>query len=302
MKELVIISGKGGTGKTSLTAALCHLAKDVVCADCDVDAADLHLLLQPQIQQAQDFYSGNEAQVRPQDCRHCDLCAQYCVFVAVVRPSTDQPNYRIDPLACEGCGVCVHFCPAQAIDFPERLCGQWFQSNTAYGPLIHARLGIGAENSGKLVSLVRRQARALATERGSAYLLIDGPPGIGCPVIASISGADAVLIITEPTLSGRHDFLRVAELCHHFRLPALLCINKWDINPQQSQLLQQEAERLNVPLLGRLPYDPQLTQAQLQGRPVTCLEPSAASAAIGKLWRNLRLKLDTPNPQTGVPA
>mgnify|MGYP000913845640 CR=1 FL=1 len=187
MKELVVISGKGGTGKTSLAASLVVLAGQAVVADCDVDAADLHLILSPQVKGKTDFYSGREAIIRPDDCDGCGICRERCRFEAV--SLKDDGKYRIDPLACEGCGVCVHFCPVGAIDFPERLCGEWMVSDTRCGPMVHARLGAAAENSGKLVSTVRRQARAIAQQKDQSLLIVDGPPGIGCPVIASITGA-----------------------------------------------------------------------------------------------------------------
>lgn len=225
MQELVVISGKGGTGKTSFLASFAVLAADAVIADCDVDAANLHLVLSPQIKKRVEFRSGHEAVIRTKDCQECGKCMELCRFNAVPKNGT-KPAYRIDPLACEGCGVCVRFCPAQAIDFPERSCGEWFVSETRCGPLVHAKLGVASENSGKLVSTVRQQAKQLAEETGKNLVLADGPPGIGCPVIASITGATAVLIVTEPTLSGEHDLLRVFSLARHFDLPTYVCVNK----------------------------------------------------------------------------
>jgi MinD superfamily P-loop ATPase len=187
MKELVIISGKGGTGKTSVTASFAVLADRPVIADCDVDAADLHLVLSPRINEHHEFRSGHEAVIRQNDCNGCGLCLEHCRFDAVkmVRDSAGEPKYNIDPVSCEGWGVCVRFCPEQAIDFPERLCGEWMISETRCGPMIHARLGVAAENSGKLVSTVRREARRIAEEEDRSLVIVDGPPGIGCPVIAS---------------------------------------------------------------------------------------------------------------------
>jgi len=204
MKELVIISGKGGTGKTSVTASLAALAKRSVICDCDVDAADLHLLLNPVVRERHEFESGYEAIIRQEDCTACGVCAELCRFGAV---KTTQKNngtlvYDIDSIACDGCGVCVRFCPVEAIDFPQRHCGQWFISDTRYGPMVHARLGIAAENSGKLVSTVRREARSIAEKENYKLIIVDGPPGIGCPVIASVTGASQVLVVTEPTVSG----------------------------------------------------------------------------------------------------
>lgn len=195
MEELVVISGKGGTGKTSVTASLAVLAEDPVIADCDVDAADLHLVLEPHIRESHDFRSGYEAVIRPDDCSGCGICQDLCRFEAVRRHGE---VFIVDPIACEGCGVCVHFCPDEAIDFPESLSGQWFISDTRVGPMVHAKLGVAAENSGKLVSLVRTEAKRVAHEENRKMVIVDGPPGIGCPVIAVITGASQVLVVTEP--------------------------------------------------------------------------------------------------------
>jgi len=229
--ELVVISGKGGTGKTSVTASLAVLAGRSVLADCDVDAADLHLLLAPRIEQRRDFYSGHQAVIRQTDCIGCGACLAYCRFEAVQRqPAPDHTTlFTIDPALCEGCGVCVHFCPVNAIDFNERWCGEWMISTTRCGPMVHARLGTAAENSGKLVSLVRQEARRLAEAEGITRILVDGPPGIGCPVISSITGADTVLVVTEPTVSGIHDLERVVALAvDQFHIATAVCVNKYD--------------------------------------------------------------------------
>ena len=234
MKELVVISGKGGTGKTSITASFAVLADRPVIADCDVDASDLHLVLSPQIKECHEFRSGHEAVIRQDDCIGCGECLSHCRFKAV--QVSGKPGQRaqffIDPVSCEGCGVCVRFCPEHAIDFPERLCGEWMISETRCGPMVHARLGTAAENSGKLVSTVRREAKRIAKENNSPLIITDGPPGIGCPVIASVTGASLVLAVTEPTVSGEHDLKRVLSLARHFSIPALVCVNKWDINPE----------------------------------------------------------------------
>ena len=219
MREMIVISGKGGTGKTSLMAAFASLAENKVLCDADVDAADLHLIMEPEIIKRSNFKSGHSAVVHAAKCTECGLCRYLCRWQAI------SPNFEVDPISCEGCGVCVYFCPEQAIDFPENTCGEWFISNTRLGPMVHARLGIAEENSGKLVTLVRREARKLAEEKGLDLILTDGPPGVGCPVIASIGGADAILIVTEPTVSGRHDMQRVAQLAAHFKVPAMICIN-----------------------------------------------------------------------------
>ncbi len=284
MKELVVISGKGGTGKTSVTASLAVLAGNVVVADCDVDAADLHLVLAPEILEQHDFISGHEAVIRSQDCMGCGTCLVRCRYDAI---ACEGGGWSVDPHACEGCGVCVRACPVQAIDFPERHCGRWFVSTCRTGPLVHARLGMGAENSGKLVSLVRQQARALAKKNDHPWILVDGPPGIGCPVIASVTGAAAVVIVTEPTLSGEHDLQRVLELTHHFQIPALVCVNKWDINEVRTKEIEQQAAKVGTIILPRIPYDPAVTEAQIQGRPVIDDGECPLSQTFKEIWKQL---------------
>jgi len=284
MKELLIISGKGGTGKTSITASFAALAKNAVFADCDVDAADLHLILNPEIRERHDFYSGHEAVIREADCAGCGLCNDLCRFDAV-KKSGDK--FQIEPSSCEGCGVCVEFCPVKAIDFPNRLCGEWFLSKTRCGTMVHARLGIGAENSGKLVSTVRSQARQFATAVQADWILVDGPPGTGCPVIASITGADAVLAVTEPTVSGQHDLQRVIELTRHFQIPAFICVNKWDINPAMTATIEAAATLSGATVLTRIPYDRSITEAQLRGQSVVEYSEGIASQFIQTLWEKL---------------
>jgi MinD superfamily P-loop ATPase len=288
VRELVVISGKGGTGKTSLLASFAVLARKAVLADCDVDAADLHLVLAPKVRRREEFRSGNEAVIRPELCRRCGRCAELCRFGAVLREAGEpQGNggapYRVDPTACEGCGVCVSRCPHGAIEFPERICGEWFVSDTRCGPLVHARLRPAAENSGKLVAAVRQEARRLAEEGGFGQVLVDGPPGIGCPVISSVTGASAVLAVSEPTVSGEHDLSRVLELCRHFGIPAAVCVNKWDLNPQMTARVEARAGEGGALVLGRIPYDRTVTAAQLQARAVVELGGPAA-AAIRGIW------------------
>ncbi|MGD9874202.1 MAG: ATP-binding protein [Kiritimatiellia bacterium] len=272
VKELVIISGKGGTGKTSVTASFASLAKNAVLADGDVDAADLHLLLQPQIKQREEFRGGHEAVIRAEDCVGCGLCEAHCRFDAIRR---DSEVYAIDPSGCEGCGVCVGICPAKAIDFPVRPGGEWYISETRCGPMVHARLTPGGENSGKLVSLVREEARKIAEERKLGLVLMDGPPGIGCPVIASITGASMVLVVTEPTLSGEHDLERVLRLTNHFRISSMVCVNKWDINPAQTEKIETMAVRLGAEVAGRICYDSGVTEAQVEGKCIVETETPA---------------------------
>ncbi|MCU0577817.1 MAG: ATP-binding protein, partial [Desulfobacterota bacterium] len=254
MRELVVISGKGGTGKTSLAASLASLAGNPVIADCDVDAADLHLLLRPQEIERHEFISGREAVIRATDCTGCGICQGLCRFGAISlrQDGEDAGTYHVDPVSCEGCGVCVHFCPEKAIDFPERSCGHWMISQTRCGPMVHARLGIAAENSGKLVSMVRKEARRIAEEQGRSMIIVDGPPGIGCPVIASLGGASMVLIVTEPTVSGEHDLERVLALAKHFEVPVMVCVNKWDLNPSMTERIEEQARKAGARLAGRI--------------------------------------------------
>lgn len=284
MKELIIISGKGGTGKTSVTASFASLAKNAVLADCDVDAADLHLILNPQIHEQHDFYSGHEAVIRPADCTACGLCKTLCRFDAI---QEINGIFAVNPSSCEGCGVCVEFCPVEAIDFPDRLCGEWFVSKTRFGTMVHARLGIGAENSGKLVSTVRGQAKQFAQAIQADWILVDGPPGTGCPVIASLTGANAVLVITEPSLSGQHDLLRVLELTRHFKIPAFVSVNKWEINPALTEDIETAATAAGAMVLTRIPYDQSVTEAQLQGKSVVEFNMGSASQSIKTLWEKL---------------
>ena len=282
MKELIVISGKGGTGKTSLMAAFSSLAKGKVLCDADVDAADLHLIMDPAVVRRIDFQSGNRAVINPDLCSECGLCREMCRFNAI------SADYIVDPIDCEGCGVCVHFCPEKAIDFPENTCGEWFVSDTRFGPMVHARLGIAEENSGKLVTLVRREARKLGEEKNLDLILTDGPPGVGCPVIASIGGASAVLIVTEPTVSGKHDMERVAQLAAHFKIPAMICVNKFDLNLELTREIENYAVEKGLSCLGRVPFDPIFTKAIIQVQ--TVMEYNGQSTVgqeIRKIWKRL---------------
>ncbi len=292
IKEFVIISGKGGTGKTSLTAAFAALANHPVIVDCDVDAADLHLILLPQIKKLYEFRSGHEATIRQEDCVKCGDCFQHCKFnaVQIEKKESEIKKFYINPLLCEGCGVCVRFCKAKAIDFSERLSGEWMISETRYGPMVHAQLGVAAENSGKLVSTVRHEARRIAEENGHSLIIIDGPPGIGCPVIASMTGTSLVLIVTEPTVSGEHDMERVISLAHHFNIPIAICINKWDINPEMADRIEKKACEIDkrIILAGRVRYDPSVTLAQMNSQ--TIIErQSPVADDIRNIWKNLNL-------------
>jgi len=291
MKELVILSGKGGTGKTSLTASFAILATGCLLCDADVDAADLHLLMQPDIRKRTDFLGGSVALIDHQRCTECGTCIDMCRWEAV------GPDFVVDDIACEGCGVCVDFCPEQAIDFPIKTCGQWFISDTRCGPMVHARLGIAEENSGKLVTLVRQQARQLAEARDINLIITDGPPGVGCPVIASVGGATSALIVTEPTVSGIHDMARAIELCRHFKVPVMVCINKFDLNPDNSATIERMALGGGLPVVGRIPFDSAFTRAMVQGK--TLLEYDGNGSAASSLRQVWAAIMNTPAMTAG---
>ena len=290
-KELVIISGKGGTGKTSIVASFATLADNAVLADCDVDAADLHLVLEPRIVRRETFSGGSRARIMPKRCTACGKCAEVCRFEAVSCGETGEgqreKEYRIDPIACEGCGVCVWFCPEKAIEFASAVNGEWFVSETRAGPMVHAKLGIAEENSGKLVSLVREQARETAKTQKRDLVLIDGSPGIGCPVIASITGADLALVVTEPTLSGLHDLERVSDLTGHFRVETLICINKWDINENLTSEIEALARRRGLKLAGKVRYDRAITEAQIRRQSIVEYAADGVTVDVRQLWTNV---------------
>ena len=277
MKEVVVLSGKGGTGKTSIVGSFAALAKNKVLVDCDVDAATLHFLLQPAIREKQEFWSGQVAVIDEKKCTQCGLCQEQCRFVAI-------KNFNVDAVSCEGCGFCSHICPAEAITMKENMAGHWFISDTRYGPLLHARLGIAQENSGKLVALVRQRARELAEKQRADYIISDGPPGIGCPVISSLSGANEALLVTEPTLSGIHDLERVLGVCHHFGVPALVCINKYDINEDNTRQIEYYCLSQGVEVAARIPFDNIVTKAIVAGLPVVEYSRNGVSRQIEALW------------------
>ncbi len=289
MKEIVVISGKGGTGKTSITGCFAALAENAVLADCDVDAADLHMLLAPEIISRNDFISGNEAIVREDDCTGCGVCKKNCKFDAI--EVTPEGKYRVNPFSCEGCMVCVEVCPVKAIDFPPNHCGEWYFSHTRFGPMVHARLGVAQENSGKLVSTVRLEAAAKAKELNKDFVIVDGPPGIGCPVIASITGADLIVVVTEPTISGRHDMKRVLQLAQHFSVPACVIVNKWDINPEMTEVIEADARNSSAEPLGRIPYDRAFTVAQINGRTLVEETTGESVEKITTIWEKVCQKL-----------
>jgi len=291
LKEMVVISGKGGTGKTSIVASFAALAQNAVLADCDVDAADLHLVLQPSIRQTSDFSGGKKASIMTEKCVGCGKCEDVCNFGAVIfkGPANDvcEKTYAIDPISCEGCGVCVHFCTNDAIEFKDAVNGQWFISDTRFGPMVHARLGIAEENSGKLVSLIRKEAKRIAEERKKDLIIVDGSPGIGCPVIASITGADLVLIITEPTLSGKHDLDRIVDLAAGFGIPTLVAINKFDLNADIAGEIEVDVRERNVKAVGKIRYDNVFTKAQIMKCSVVEYTGGAVTEDIKALWRNV---------------
>ena len=282
MKELVIISGKGGTGKTSLMAAFAYLADKMVACDADVDASDLHLIMAPEVKKSSSFDSGHTAVIVKERCTECGLCRNLCRWKAI------SEEFVVDPIECEGCGVCVYFCPEEAIDFPLNTSGEWYISDTRFGPMVHARLGIAEENSGKLVTLVRKEGKELAEEKGLDLILTDGPPGVGCPVIASIGGASAVLIVTEPTLSGKHDMIRVAQLANHFKVPGMICVNKFDLNIEETRAIEEAALEKGLKVLGRIPFDPLFTRAMIQGKTIFEYDgESGVCRAVREIWKEV---------------
>ncbi|MEW6034330.1 MAG: ATP-binding protein [Chloroflexota bacterium] len=277
MKELVVLSGKGGTGKTSIVGSFAALAGSKVLVDCDVDAADLHLLLQPTIREEHEFWSGQKASIDKKLCTRCEICETVCHFEAI-------RDLKVNPLSCEGCGFCSRVCPEHCITMRETMAGRWFVSETRYGPLVHARLGIAQENSGKLVATVRQQAKQIAEQQGAAYIISDGPPGIGCPVISSLSGASLALLVTEPTLSGMHDLERALGVCHHFSVPALVCINKFDINTDNTRKIESYCLSQGVQVGARIPFDNMVTEAMVRGLPVVEYARDGVSRQIEALW------------------
>mgnify|MGYP005843960961 CR=1 FL=1 len=304
MKEVVVISGKGGTGKTSLMASFAALSGECVLADCDVDAADLHLVLEPTIVSRHPFSGGKRARIRAGHCTACGKCEELCRFEAILFDGPGNggipKTFRVDPLACEGCGVCAWFCEEHAIEFAPALSGEWCRSETRCGPMVHARLGVAEENSGKLVATVRAGARKVAEERGIGLVLIDGSPGIGCPVIASITGADMVVAVTEPTVSGLHDLERVLDLTRHFRIPTLVCVNKWDLNPDVCERIEAFAAARQAQPAGRVRYDRAVTQAQIARKAVVEYQPDGCGAEIRSVWRAVQERLYSgggPQPQ-----
>jgi len=285
MRKMTILSGKGGTGKTTVTASFAALSENAVFADCDVDASNLHLLLKPNFRETIEFRGLKLAVINPDRCTRCGLCEEKCRFNAI-------HGFEVDPIHCEGCGVCVEVCPVAAIDFVERICGHAYISETRYGPMSHARLKPGMENSGKLVTLVRQNARRLAEDGGHDLVLVDGPPGIGCPVIASLADIDKGLVVVEPTLSGIHDLERALGLLEHFKVEPLVCVNKRDLNDENTGAIKRFCSKIKVDVVGLVPFDPTVTRAMVAGQPVVEYAPhSPASTAINEMWEGVKSHL-----------
>ncbi len=287
MKELVIVSGKGGTGKTSIAASLAALAPNAILADCDVDAPNLHLLLAPEIKSSEEFIEAKVAIINPELCTSCGVCEAACKFDAIT------PDYQVDPIMCEGCGVCYVSCPTSAIEMQERLSGYIYSSETKYGPMAHALLLAGESNSGKLVTRVRELASKLATQHEKDLIIIDGPPGIACAAISAITGASAGLIVTEPTMAAIHDMERILELFEHFRIPVSVLINKADLNRQKTSEIRNYCQQNGTPILGELLYDTIMYKAVVAGRPIVEFAPrNHLSKALENIWKNVEQQLN----------
>jgi MinD superfamily P-loop ATPase len=283
VKQLAVISGKGGTGKTILSASFAVLASNKALADCDVDAANLHLLLHPELRERHAFSGGKEARLSRKLCTGCRRCLEVCRFEAIIEDP--EGVFRIDPVACEGCGVCRHVCPSDAIDMEDSDTGEWYVSETKYGPFVHARLNVGAENSGKLVTEVRQRSRNLAEKQRIDLIIIDGPPGIGCPVIATLSGTDLALVVTEPTPSGIEDMGRVIRTAQHFGIKTACCINKHDLNPSLTQKIEEWCGQQGVESVGRVPFDAGVVDAITRGIPPVEFLQNGTAGAIREIWR-----------------
>ena len=287
MKQVLILSGKGGTGKTTVAGTFARLAAPCVVADCDVDAADLHIILSPEPAKRNNYCGGKKAAIDPAKCTACGRCLEVCRFDAVC-----ADPFRISETSCEGCGVCVWNCPAGAINFKEALSGTWAVSTCRFGTFCGARLDPAAENSGKLVALLKTEAVKAAEVSGAEFLILDGSPGIGCPVLASLGGVDAVVIVAEPTVSGRHDFLRLAELLKRQKIKGLLLVNKWDLNGEETEKLETAAAGFGFGLLGRVPFDTGVVKTLLARKTLGEDGPGPAADAVEKAWRTLRADLD----------
>lgn len=286
MKEITILSGKGGAGKTSIAAALASLAKNSVFCDNDVDAADLHLIFHPEVNEEHHFSSGNKAVVEPEKCSACGLCIENCRFDAIHLNKKGIPD--VNPFQCEGCRLCERICPEQAITSVQFDNNKWFVSETRFGPLVHARMGAGEENSGRLVTEIRKKAREIATETNAGFIINDGPPGIGCPVIASVTGTGKVLMVIEPSLSGLHDAKRLTKLVNSFKIPMEAVINKSDINEELTIETEKFLNENHIPLLGKIPFDTILVESMVHEQTILEFAPkNKISKAIKSIWKKL---------------
>ena len=326
MRQIVVISGKGGTGKTVITGAFAALAKNKVMADCDVDAADLHLLLGPEIKERYVFKSGVTAVIDNAKCTQCGKCIEVCRFEAIYRPkpiprnsknfrdrvpeisrkfqgidhspqkenrglSTMDDGLRIDPISCEGCAFCSFACPVKAIEMEENTSGEWFISDTRFGPMVHAKLGVAEENSGKLVALVRQRAEEIAEKQNLDWVIVDGAPGIGCPVIASITGVNCALVVTEPTLSGLHDADRVIRVAKHFGVPVKLVVNKYDLNLEMTEKIEEYCRRNNISFVGKVGFNKSVVKAMVEGKTIIEYSDNEVKDAITRIWDELQKEL-----------
>jgi len=282
MKQIVVISGKGGTGKTVITGAFAALAKSKVIADCDVDAADLHLLLEPTIKERHAFRSGKTAKIDKKFCKQCGKCIVVCRFNAI------SEDFRVDPISCEGCAFCSFACPEGAIKMEENISGEWFISDTRFGTMVHAKLGIAEENSGKLVTLVRQKAKEIAKKQNLDWVIIDGAPGIGCPVIASIAGINCALVVTEPTLSGLHDADRVINVARHFRVPVKLVVNKYDLNIDMAERIEEYCYNNSIQLIGKIGFDEDIVRAMIEGKTIIEYSDGRVKEIISEIWDKLQ--------------
>lgn len=286
MKEIVVISGKGGTGKTSVTASFAILGgKDIIVADCDVDAADMHLLMHPDFDYKEEFYSGELAVIQQEDCIQCGKCKEVCRFDAI---NIIDQKYIVNPLSCEGCGYCSRVCPADTILNINLNVGNWYISNIKTGSkMVHAKLAIGADNSGKLVAQVKNKAKELAKELNKKYIIVDGSPGVGCPVVSSLSGASYVVLVTEPTVSGLHDLKRVYELVKKFNLKAGCIINKYDLNKNVFKEIEKFLSIENIDNLAKLPYDKIFTEAMTEGVTVVEYIDNRIKTVLKNTWEKI---------------
>jgi MinD superfamily P-loop ATPase len=284
--EIVVLSGKGGTGKTSVTAAFAALAKDSIIVDCDVDAADLHLILSPSITHTENFPSGSKAVINILTCTECGICKNLCSFKAI---NTIENAYFIDEYACEGCGLCLAACPSDAIQMKEYKNNHIYFADTRFGQMVYGKLGIAEENSGRLVSKIRQYAKETAIRNLTEFILVDGPPGIGCPVISTVTGSDIVVAVTEPTRSGWHDLQRLIEMIHRFRTPVFVIINKFDLNTEMTMTIESNLKSKDIPVIGKIPYDENMLQALIKGKAITeHMTESISAKNLKKVWNLLK--------------